>query len=218
VVACSVILLKGKKITYYSQFNEDALVDGLFRKIGTTNKILVDIGAADGIIFSNTRFFMDHGSWDGAFVEPDLIRYEKLTNLYSKEKCVQKAIAEDNTIDGLLEQMSFPRRFDLLNLDIDGQEYYVWSDMVKYRARVVVIEWSPYVPMNFVPIRGTDGAGGENQAGLFPMLRLARQKDYKVIAITPVNLICAEGKLLGEWKRYWDGEFPLPLELRKERE
>lgn len=216
MVACSVILLKGKKITYYSQFNEDALVDGLFRKIGTTNKILVDIGAADGKVFSNTRFFMEQDGWDGAFVEPDPIRYKQLTDIYPSEKCLQDKVTADNTIDGLLGKMSFPRRFDLLNIDIDGQDYYVWSDMTKYRARVVIIEWSPYVDLNFIPPRGSDGDGGMNQTGMVPMLRLAYQKDYKVIAVTPVNLICVEGRLLEDWKDFWNGEFPLHLALRKE--
>jgi len=199
---------------YYSQFHEDALVDGLFSKIGTTNKILCDIGASDGQEFSNTRFFMESPGWDGAFIEPNPDSYRQLTKLYPEEKCSQTAITGDNTIDGLLEQMSFPRRFDLLNIDIDGQDYYVWADMVKYQARVVVIEWSPYVPLDFIPVRGSDGDGGRNQTGLFPMLRLARHKGYSVVALTAVNLICVEGKLLGDWKEYWDGEFPLPFTLR----
>lgn len=160
---------------------------------------------------------MEKVGWDGAFVEPNSDAYKQLSKLYPEEKCLQEAITGDNTIDGLLAQMSFPKKFDLLNIDIDGQDYYVWMDMVKYRARVVIIEWSPYVAPNFVPARNTDGDGGKNQAGLIPMLRLARQKEYKVVAITPVNLICVQGNLLKDWEKYWDGEFPLPLILRKKR-
>ncbi len=180
--------------------------------------MLCDIGASDGKWYSNTKFFMEQFGWDGAFVEPNPAAFEQLTKLYPKVKCVQKAIAGDNTIDGLLEQMSFPRRFDLLNLDIDGQECYVWEAMVKYRARIVIVEWSPYVASDFVPIKGTDGKGGENQAGLCPMLRLARLKEYKVVAITPVNLICVEGELFEDWKRYWDGEFPIQFTLLRKKD
>jgi hypothetical protein len=180
--------------------------------------MLCDIGASDGIWWSNTKFFMEQPGWDGAFVEPNPNVYGKLTELYSPEKCSIKPIAGHNTIDGLLEQMSFPRRFDLLDLDIDGQECHVWEAMVKYRARVVIVEWSPYVAPDFVPAKGSDGKGGENQAGLFPMLRLARLKEYKVVAITPVNLICVEGELFEDWKRYWDGEFPIPYTLLRKKE
>lgn len=211
------VLLERKEITYYSQFCEDALVHGLFRKIDTTNKILCDIGASDGTLYSNSRFFMEQPGWDGAFVEPHSVKHQELTKLYSADRCLKESVTVDKTIDSLLEQMSFPKRFDLLNLDIDGQEYYVWEAMTKYRARIVIVEWSPYVALDFVPVKGSDGRGGENQTGLFPMLRLARRKDYKVVAITPVNLICVEGDLLKDWKRYWEGEFPLPFTLRKER-
>ena len=210
--------MNGKEVNYYSQFSEDAIVDGLFRKIGATNRMLCDIGASDGKWCSNTKFFMEQPGWDGAFVEPNPAAFEQLTKRYPAEKCVQKAIAGDNTIDGILEQMSFPRKFDLLNLDIDGQEYYVWEAMAKYRARVVIVEWSPYVALNYVPTKDSDGRGGENQAGLFPMLRLARRKEYKVVAITPVNLICVEGDLFKDWKMYWDGEFPLPFTLSRKKE
>jgi hypothetical protein len=203
-------------LEYYSQFSEDAIVDGLFRKIGMTNRILCDIGASDGRLWSNTRFFMELAGWDGAFIEPHPVRHKKLTELYPTGQCLQKAVTADDTIDDLLAQMSFPKRFDLLNLDIDGQEYYVWEAMTRYRARVVIVEWSPYVALDFVPDEGADGKGGENQTGLFPMLRLARRKEYKVVAVTPVNLICVEGKLLGDWTKYWDGEFPLPFTLRKD--
>lgn len=184
--------------------------------IGTTNKMLCDIGAADGIIFSNTRFFMEQQGWSGCFAEPNADSYNKLIDLYPEDKCSRKAVTDDNTIDGLLEQMSFPLRFDLLDLDIDGQDFYVWESMVRYRARIVIVEWSPYVQRDFVPVRGTYGEEGKNQAGLFPMLRLARLKEYKVVAITPVNLICVEGELIENWKRFWNGEFPLYTPPRKE--
>jgi hypothetical protein len=195
-------------MTYYSQFHEDAIADGLFRKIGTTNKICCDIGAADGKTCSNTRFFMENG-WDGAFIEPHPGRHRKLAEMYSEDKCVQKAVDSDVTIDGILERISFPLHFDLISIDIDGQDYYVWRDMVKYRPRMVIIEWSPHVDCNYIPERNTDGDGGKNQAGLVSMLRLAHEKEYYVAAITPVNLICVEGRLINQWKRYWDGRFPL---------
>lgn len=198
---------------HYSQFSEDALVDGLLHKIGTTNKMLCDVGAHDGTYCSNTRFFMGQLGWDGVFIEPDPKSYKILTQLYPRHKCLQEAISTENTIDGLLQRQNFPKKFDLLSIDIDGQDCFVWADMVKYRARVVVIEWSPYVTPGFIPIRNTDGKEGVNQAGLYPMLHLAWQKKYKVMAITPVNLICVEGELLKDWKMYWDGKFPLPFVL-----
>ena len=198
---------------YHSQFSEDAIIDGLFRKIGTTNKLLVDVGAANGITFSNTRFFMEGNlrgrlePWNGHFVEPDRERFNVLTTFYPESQCSNIAIDSTMTIDKLLDSLHYPEVFDLLNIDIDGQDYYIWTDMIKYRARIVVIEWSPYVTKGFIPKRDTDGKEGENQAGILSMLNLARRKDYTVVAITPVNLICVDNKIIPQ--KYWKGCFPL---------
>lgn len=193
---------------YYAQFNEDVFLDGLFRKIGTINKLCVDVGANDGKFCSNTRFFMEQG-WEGIFVEPDLTKFNKLKSLYPEEWCIDKKVDSQTTIDMILDSIHFPKTFDLLSLDIDGQEYHVWGDMVKYRANVVVVEWSPYVQCDFIPVLGSDGKNGCNQAGLHPMFKLALAKNYYVLAITPTNLICVDTQYCPERKMYWEGNFPL---------
>lgn len=45
----------------YSQYGEDGIIDFIFSKIGTTNKYLVELGAADGIE-CNTRVFLEKSS------------------------------------------------------------------------------------------------------------------------------------------------------------
>lgn len=193
---------------YHAQFNEDAILNGLYHKIGTTNKLCVDIGANDGKFCSNTRFFMENG-WEGIFVEPDEKTFEKLATLYPPEWCLKEKATSENTIDGILTKVYFPLSFDLMSLDIDGQEYYVWRDMVKYKPRVVVVEWSPYVQCDFIPERDSNGKDGFNQAGIHPMLKLAIEKGYYVVAITPTNLICVDQKYFPERKQCWEGNFPL---------
>lgn len=195
-------------MNYYSQFHEDALVDGIFRQIGTTNKFCVDIGAHDGVTLSNTRGMMEEG-WQGCFVEPRPERYSELCRLYPDNWICNEHITSENLIDNVLDRNPTPTNPDFMSLDIDGQECYVWQDMVKYRPRVVVVEWSPYVGTDYLPIKNTNGKKGYNQAGLHPMLRLAHQKNYCVVAITPVNLICVDRKLCPERDKYWDGEFLL---------
>jgi hypothetical protein len=151
---------------------------------------------------------MENG-WEGIFVEPDEKAFVKLATLYPAEWCYKESVTNENTIDRILTKVHFPLSFDLLSLDIDGQEYYVWQDMVKYRPRVVVVEWSPYVQCDFIPERNSDGKNGCNQAGIHPMCKLALEKGYYVVAITPTNLICVDQKLCPERKQYWEGNFPL---------
>jgi hypothetical protein len=199
-------------MNYYSQFHEDAIVDGLLRQIGVTNKFCVDIGAHDGVTLSNTKRLTEQG-WYGIFIEQDKSRYHNLVDLHGEQQCVNLTVGDKHPIDSILleaEPLGYvPPQPDFMSLDIDGQEYYVWDDMVKYRPRIVCVEWSPYVNNEFIPIRNTDGKDGLNQAGLKPMLRLAHNKNYCVVAITPVNLICVDRALCPERNKYWDGEFPI---------
>lgn len=176
---------------YYSQFNEDALLDGLFQKIGVKNRWCVEIGAADGETLSNTKFFEEEG-WQRVLVESDK---ELFNEFLSRKNCFNERISADNKIDDILAKTDVPLNFDLISIDIDGQEYYVWRDMIKYRPRVVVIEYSPFVDADYIPLPDTDGQGGENQAGLKAMVELMQKKRYSIIAVTPVNLICIASEI-----------------------
>jgi FkbM family methyltransferase len=64
----------------YSQGYEQQFLINYFnnKKIG----VLVDIGAADGINNSNTRYLIENG-WGGILIEPNKKNYNKLLELYS---------------------------------------------------------------------------------------------------------------------------------------
>ncbi|MGD0091560.1 MAG: hypothetical protein ABSE73_16710, partial [Planctomycetota bacterium] len=87
----------------------------------------------------------------------------------------------------LFEQYGVPREFDLLSIDIDGNDYWVWKKLAAYRPRVVVIEYNASVPpdeakvMPYDPAfvwRKTDYYG----ASLLALERLGRAKGYALVA------------------------------------
>jgi FkbM family methyltransferase len=78
-------------MNYYSQFKQDKFVyENYFQN--KINGYFVDIGAHDGITFSNSKFFEELG-WDGICIEPNPKTFEVLINS-RKCKCVKKAIAD----------------------------------------------------------------------------------------------------------------------------
>jgi FkbM family methyltransferase len=67
----------------YSQgYEQDFLIEYFNDK---KTGILVDIGAADGINNSNTRYLIENG-WEGLLVEPNKKNYNKLLELYDGNK------------------------------------------------------------------------------------------------------------------------------------
>ena len=66
----------------YSQNQEEKIILEYFQDhVG----VFIDIGANDGITFSNTRALAERG-WKGVFVEPSPKAFEKLTELYKGHK------------------------------------------------------------------------------------------------------------------------------------
>jgi FkbM family methyltransferase len=76
---------------YYSQFEQDKTVYENYFKT-KTDGYFVDIGAHDGVTFSNSKFFEELG-WKGVCVEPNPLIFKQLQSV-RKCKCVMKAVAD----------------------------------------------------------------------------------------------------------------------------
>ncbi|WP_417897199.1 FkbM family methyltransferase [Bacillus haimaensis] len=95
---------------YYSQIGQDKFVnENIFN--GMENGFFVDIGAHDGISFSNSYFFEKHKNWSGICVEP----LTDVFNLLKKNRaciCIEGAIYIENSyadfrqLSGPLEMLS----------------------------------------------------------------------------------------------------------------
>lgn len=175
-----------KSIT--SQWGEDGVLEEIFRRIGTTNKIAVDIGAWDGKHFSNTWNLAANHDWTRLLVEQDHDR------LYSGEHFTKDFLLrhEAHNVDTMLDVVSdkegleVPVSFDLLCIDIDGDDYYLWKDMVKYKPRVVVIEYNQTVPQQIDIVQERGGTFGASFRSLY---LLSEEKGYYLAHATTTNLI-----------------------------
>ncbi len=76
---------------YYSQACQDFIVDQLL--CNKKNGFFLDLGANDGISFSNSYFFEKHRNWQGICVEPIKEVYDKLRK-NRKCKVINYAIGE----------------------------------------------------------------------------------------------------------------------------
>lgn len=75
---------------YYSQYNQDQYLDERIFK-GKENGTFLDIGAYDGVEYSNTCFFERVRNWNGICVEPNPVVFPKLQqnrNCICKNVCI----------------------------------------------------------------------------------------------------------------------------------
>src|SRR5438309_1453970 len=86
--------------TYYSQCKQDKFVNEHFFK-NKKNGFFVDIGAHNGVTYSNTFFFEKELNWTGICIEP----IPKIFNELKSNRnclCVQGCISDFNGISQLL--------------------------------------------------------------------------------------------------------------------
>jgi FkbM family methyltransferase len=64
-------------MTYYSQCEEDIyLNENIFKN--KQNGVYIELGALDGVLFSNTKFFEDSLNWKGILIEPHPDKFKLL--------------------------------------------------------------------------------------------------------------------------------------------
>jgi hypothetical protein len=129
----------------YSQHDEDGITEEIFRRIGCTNRYFVEFGVGDGLE-NGTMYCLLHG-WQGAWIDGSAMCVEAIEKRYQfllqpgRLKLLYAIITAEN-IEQLFRQMQVPEEFDLLSIDIDRNDYWVWKAITHYRPRVVAIEYN----------------------------------------------------------------------------
>ena len=92
---------------YYSQIGQDKYInEKIFR--GMENGFFVDIGAHDGITFSNSYFFENHKNWKGICVEP-LPEVFELLKKNRQSICVEGAVSTEDGYQEFLRVQGLTR-------------------------------------------------------------------------------------------------------------
>ena len=133
----------------YSQADEDGIIQEIFQRIGVTNKTFIEIGVGDGLE-NNTLFLLLKG-WKGFWVDGDLKNIKAIHNkfLFLKDSgrlSIKQAWIDKDNIDSLINDFGLPQEIDLLSIDIDGNDYHVFKNIVSLNPRVVVIEYNAKLP------------------------------------------------------------------------
>jgi hypothetical protein len=130
-----------------SQNGEDGIIHEIFRRVGTTDRIFVEVGVGDGSE-NNTAFLLSQ-RWKGFWIDGSnsfLATIENRADL--QDACLSWLVSfvTRENITALFTQLCIPKEFDLLSLDIDQNTYYAWEGLKEFRPRVVVVEYNASIP------------------------------------------------------------------------
>lgn len=117
------------------------------------------------------------------FFKKIIKRKERLMHFQLDIK-IEKVTAEN--IQNLLQKYNVPKDFDLLSIDVDYNDYWIWKAIVDFYPRVVVIEFNSSIPPNeskVVPYDPDTKWDGTNYFGasLLALKNLSLEKDYTLV-------------------------------------
>jgi hypothetical protein len=136
------------EVKAYSQNGEDGILLYIFSKIGTTNRCFVEFGIGDGTECNTANLSINFG-WHGLLMDRDdqnvaiaKRHYQnRLGTRFSDVKIIKMLVTKENVNKVLLDNL-LEREIDLLSIDIDGNDFWVWKAITGINPRVVVIEYN----------------------------------------------------------------------------
>ena len=131
------------ELRVFSQNGEDGVLAEIIRRSGAPGRYFVEFGAADGVQ-NNCAFLADVLRWNGLFMDGGDQEYEGLAHRYAgrSEVATAQAMVTPENIERLLAEHGVPPEPDVLSIDVDGSDYWIWEAITGYRPRIVVIEYN----------------------------------------------------------------------------
>jgi len=201
-------IFRSNEFKVYSQHGEDGILLYIFSRIGTTSRTFVEFGIQDGRECNSANLSINYG-WNGLLMDCDKDCIDKAREYYSSmpRVNVERHFITAENINDILIDNKMRGEIDLLSIDIDGNDYWVFKAITTVRPRVVVIEYNAvlgtdksltieYDP-NFVIQEHYYGAS------LTALTKLANSKGYKLVGCesSGVNAFFVKEELLTDGLR-----------------
>jgi len=180
------LISHGYKI--FSQSDEDGIIQEIFRRVGTTDKRFIEFGVEDGQE-CNTRLLLMLG-WTGMWLDGSAENVRRMDERGEGASTAALFITAENIDDALGSWAGgaphAPAQIDLLSIDIDGNDYWIWQAIRSINPRVVIIEYNAAYPppIEFVVPYNPQAMWDRSNyfgASLASLARLGAQKGYGLV-------------------------------------
>lgn len=176
--------LTTSELKVFSQNGEDGVIAEIMSRIGAVSRYFVEFGIGEGVE-GNCVFLADVLGWSGLFIEGAEAPYPALAHKYGSTPAVStvQALVTAENIESVLERAGVPGDLDILSVDIDGNDYWVWKAIERFNPRLAIVEYNGSLPLDVALVQpyradasweATDYFG----ASLGALERLAEEKGY----------------------------------------
>jgi hypothetical protein len=189
------------ELKFFSQNGEDGIILYLFSLIEPTTRRSVEICAGDGIECNTANLVVNHG-WEALLVDGSKELLDRGRAFYTNgvdtwfypPRLVDAWVTAES-VNQLVTENGFAGEIDLLSLDMDGVDFWVWKALDCVNPKVVVAEFNPALGPDRSVAHPYDPsfslqesiAAGAHQfylgASLRAWTRLAALKGYRLVGI-----------------------------------
>lgn len=155
-----------------SQQGEDGVIQAILNEIGITNRKAVEFGALDGL--TDNTFQLKMMSFDVFQINGE-----------ARTQNVHEAWLTAENCNDVFVELRIPKEFDVLSIDIDFNDYYVWKAL-EYRPRLLIMEYNASIPptearvVKYEPTHTWDGTNYFG-ASLLALDNLCKKKGYSLV-------------------------------------
>ena len=175
------------ELRVFSQNGEDGVLAEIFRRIGVgAERFFVEFGVESGRE-GNCVYLADVAGWRGLFMDGDERFFTALQHKYraTERVCTTLAMVAPENVQELFDAAGVPSEPDVLSIDVDGADYWIWEAVEACRPRVVVVEYNSALDPSRRLVQPVDHEGGWDYtdyfgASLGAMRTLGERKGYRL--------------------------------------
>jgi hypothetical protein len=174
----------------YSQYGEDGIIQHLIKELMLSNKQCCEFGMS-GTINSNTYNLVENYGWSGIFIEKNQKNISNIKKGVVLNKMIE--VSGINSLDNILSETNIDREFDILSIDVDGNDYHIWNSLKQYEPTIVIIEFNPFIN----PTKDYIYNGSVFSSSFKSMIDLAKVKKYSLLCMSGNLVFGKNNRLIG---------------------
>lgn len=128
----------------FSQFGDDGIIQYLAHNLDLRNKTFIEFGVED-YFESTTRFLLQKDNWSGFVMDgssENMTRLKQAPFYWKYDLNAQAAFVTKENINHLLSAgIADWEGVDILHVDIDGNDYWVWKE-IEINPAIVIMEYN----------------------------------------------------------------------------
>jgi hypothetical protein len=128
----------------FSQFGDDGIIQYLTRNLALRHRTFVEFGVAD-YLESNTRYLLQKDNWSGFVMDGSSECIGRIRNapFFWKHdlRAAAAFITRENIRQLLRDNIRQWQGLDLLHIDLDGNDFWIWQE-IDANPAIVIVEYN----------------------------------------------------------------------------